>query len=178
MKIFHGHVDIALKAMLTAQTKFDDAESKVASGWRKRNPVGEEDDLIRFLSTERSLQQLREVLARKEKIYNDLLKNNPSDALQLMFPNPTEKQKKALKVLMDAKSSVSFSHVTLDDCKRDDGLGLDLRYIERGMLSRATIHLPDEAKQIQIQPSVSLCEYLSKLDLFWAFNSEMSCRTR
>ncbi|KAI9341490.1 hypothetical protein BDR26DRAFT_802301 [Obelidium mucronatum] len=165
--------------MNTAQAELDRAKAAITADWKAAHPDSTEGQLIDYLAAKPALQQLREDFVQSKKLYNDVVnKFKLADALSLTFPHPADKQKKAMKSLMTTKPSVSFSHVTFDDCKRVDGLSLDLGFIERGKSSRATIHLPEEVKQMQIEPSASLCEYLSKLDSLWAFNSEMSCRTR
>jgi hypothetical protein len=75
-----------------------------------------------------------------------------------------------------AKPSQSFSKMTILDCKRPEGLGLNLKYVEPEIkMQYPSIFLPEDA--FTPQPSSWLCETLEMIRSVWAFNTEMGCRT-
>ncbi|KAJ3301345.1 hypothetical protein HDV03_001014 [Kappamyces sp. JEL0829] len=80
------------------------------------------------------------------------------------------------KQIKDAKiPSVSFASATLEDCVREDGLALDLRYIEPiAMVPVATLHIPPEIAAPV--PSSFLCDHLLKVMKLFVLDNEKVCR--
>ncbi|KAI9337322.1 hypothetical protein BDR26DRAFT_1008635 [Obelidium mucronatum] len=71
----------AKQAMLVAQAKFERAEEALAAGWRKRNPGGEDDELIDYLAEKPALLLLREDWVESRKLYNDLIQKLPAASI-------------------------------------------------------------------------------------------------
>ena len=69
------------------------------------------------------------------------------------------------------KEVVKFSQATLDDCVRDDGLGLDLRYLR---MEAPTIHIP--LKFVAPSPSEWLSSSLKKIRKAWVVDNEKAAR--
>ncbi|KAJ3307784.1 hypothetical protein HDV04_002541 [Boothiomyces sp. JEL0838] len=83
----------------------------------------------------------------------------------------SDKQKKALKALIGSKPSVPFSSATLDHCIRNDGLNLNIDYVN---IKVPTLNIP--VNFVAAAAGSWLCETLERVEKVWVLDNEKACR--
>ncbi|KAJ3267858.1 hypothetical protein HDV01_003877, partial [Terramyces sp. JEL0728] len=97
----------------------------------------------------------------------DQLFNKPLNLSKL-----TEEEWVQVKQLKDKKKpSVPFSKATLNHCIRNDGLNLNVDYVN---VKAPTLNIPVDFVAAAASPW--LCETLEKVEKVWVLDNEKSCR--
>jgi hypothetical protein len=98
-----------------------------------------------------------------------------NEALGKRIASMSKEEKEAL--VRTSNPKASFCKVKLSHCKRQDGLGLDLTFLEPSWkMNQPSITLPNSIQNLQVIPSDWLCETLKRLWDVWSFNNEKACR--
>ncbi len=82
-----------------------------------------------------------------------------NEALGERIASMSKEEKEAL--VRTSNPKATFCTVKLSHCKRQDGLGLDLRFVEPSWrMNQPSITLPNSIQSLQVIPSDWLCETL------------------